>query len=280
MNTISTPVIGICGGGNLAHAMAGWLGTRGLHVNILTRNPNQWGKSLSAIFPNGTTHHAPLGHISNHPETLKDCNLVLVAVPRFGIREVCHRIKPYLHREQGLVIVPGTPEVMEMAEDPSWTSTVSLMGIYKVPLICRTQEYGHSVSILGSRPLNRIWVAPGNNAEHWSAMLETLFDTPLTHLSSPWPFLLTNSNPLLHPSRCMSLFRHYREGTFYDKQFLFYEEWTEEASELYIQADRELLTLCSCCPGMEIGKDIIPVLDYYESRNAVELTRRLPCWQP
>ena len=215
MNTISAPVIGICGGGNLAHAMAGWLGTRGLHVNILTRNPNQWGKSLSAIFPNGTTHHAPLGHISNHPEILKDCNLVLVAVPRFGIREVCHRIKPYLHREQGLAIVPGTPEVMEMAEDPSWTSTVSLMGIYKVPLICRTQEYGHSVSILGSRPLNRIWVAPGNNAEHWSAMLETLFDTPLTHLSSPWPFLLTNSNPLLHPSRCMSLFRHYREGMFY-----------------------------------------------------------------
>ena len=86
MNTTSTPAIGICGGGNLAHAMAGWLGTRGLHVNILTRNPNQWGKSLSTIFPNGTTHHAPLGHISNHPEILKDCNLVLVAVPRFGIR--------------------------------------------------------------------------------------------------------------------------------------------------------------------------------------------------
>ncbi|MFQ7534931.1 MAG: hypothetical protein ACLRPT_07335 [Akkermansia muciniphila] len=46
MNTTSTPAIGICGGGNLAHAMAGWLGTRGLHVNILTRNPNQWGKAL------------------------------------------------------------------------------------------------------------------------------------------------------------------------------------------------------------------------------------------
>ena len=47
---------------------------------------------------------------------------------------------------------------MDMAEDASWTSSVSLMGIYKVPLICRTLEYGHSVSILGSRPLNRIWV--------------------------------------------------------------------------------------------------------------------------
>ena len=41
------------------------------------------------------------------------------------------------------------------------------------------------------------------------------------------------------------------------------------------QADRELLTLCSCCPCMEIGKDIIPVLDYYESRNAVELTKKI-----
>ena len=26
---------------------------------------------------------------------------------------------------------------------------------------------------------------------------------------------------------------------------------------------------------MEIGKDIIPVLDYYESRNAVELTKKI-----
>ena len=50
MNTISAPVIGICGGGNLAHAMAGWLGTRGLHVNILTRNPNQWGKASPLSF--------------------------------------------------------------------------------------------------------------------------------------------------------------------------------------------------------------------------------------
>lgn len=73
----------------------------------------------------------------------------------------------------------------------------------------------------------------------------------------------------------MSLFRHYREGTFYDRQFLFYEEWTEEASELYIRADQELLALCSRCPGMEIGRDIIPVLNYYESRNAAELTGKI-----
>lgn len=275
MNATSAPIIGICGGGNLAHAMAGWLGARGLRVNILTRKPEQWNKTISASFPDGTALRPPLGRISNHPEILEECSLVLVAVPRFGIREICLRIKPFLRRDQGLAIVPGTPDVMDMAEDASWTSSVSLMGIYKVPLICRTLEYGHSVSILGSRPLNRIWVAPGNDAGHWSALLETLFDTPLELLSSPWPFLLNNSNPLLHPSRCMSLFRHYREGTFYDRQFLFYEEWTEEASELYIRADQELLALCSRCPGMEIGRDIIPVLNYYESRNAAELTGKI-----
>lgn len=124
---------------------------------------------------------------------------MLVAVPRFGIREICLRIKPFLRRDQGLAIVPGTPDVMDMAEDASWTSSVSLMGIYKVPLICRTLEYGHSVSILGSRPLNRIWVAPGNDAGHWSCIAGNfcliLRWTPFL----PWPFLLNNSNPLLHP---------------------------------------------------------------------------------
>lgn len=155
MNATSAPIIGICGGGNLAHAMAGWLGARGLRVNILTRKPEQWNKTISASFPDGTALRPPLGRISNHPEILEECSLVLVAVPRFGIREICLRIKPFLRRDQGLAIVPGTPDVMDMAEDASWTSSVSLMGIYKVPLICRTLEYGHSVSILGSCPRER-----------------------------------------------------------------------------------------------------------------------------
>lgn len=107
MNATSAPIIGICGGGNLAHAMAGWLGARGLRVNILTRKPEQWNKTISASFPDGTALRPPLGRISNHPEILEECSLVLVAVPRFGIREICLRIKPFLRRDQGLAIVPA-----------------------------------------------------------------------------------------------------------------------------------------------------------------------------
>lgn len=267
--------VGICGGGNLAHAMASWLASRGVRVNILTRRPKQWNHEILSTFPDGTFHCSPLGEVGNNPEILSQCELVFVAVPRFCVREICFHIKPFLNKGQGIVIVPGTPDLLEMGKEAFWNSFVNLMGLHKVPLICRTKKYGCHVEIFGSRSCNRIWTASENSSSRWINILEELFDTPLKRLSSAWPFLLTNSNPLLHPSRCMSLFRNYRRGVFYDRQFLFYEEWTQEASELYLQADLELLALCEHCPGMEVGKDIIPVLDYYESRNAKELTRKL-----
>lgn len=71
------------------------------------------------------------------------------------------------------------------------------------------------------------------------------------------------------------MFADYREGVCYDHNILFYEEWTEEASERYIQADAELMELCRRIPEMRIGTDIVPVLEYYESHDAASLTAKI-----
>ena len=84
---------------------------------------------------------------------------------------------------------------------------------------------------------------------------------------------LSNSNPLLHPSRLYSLWKDWHEGIVYDRIPMFYEEWTEEAAELYINMDRELQTLLEQLP---VNKgSIATVLDYYESSDAPSLARKL-----
>lgn len=265
--------IGICGGGNLAHAMAAFLSKDGCQCHILTRRPQLWGPSLAATFPDGATSTVPIKAASSDPSILALCDVVLIAVPRYAVPSVAEQILPFLGKGQVIALAPGSPAVLDMQKDPRW-QRLKLCAYYKVPFICRADEYGTRVSLLGSRPLNRIWLSHAD-MENDLPLLESLFRTPLQQLSSAWPFLLTNSNPLLHPSRLLVMFKGYRPGVFYDRNFRFYEEWTDESSELYLQADKELLSLCEQCPGMKIGSDIVPVADYYESSTPEALTRKI-----
>jgi hypothetical protein len=84
---------------------------------------------------------------------------------------------------------------------------------------------------------------------------------------------LTNSNPILHPSRLYTMWKDWQEGIVYPTQPLFYEEWTEEASQLLIAMDREFFALLSILPVRE--GSIPTILDYYESTDAASLTRKL-----
>lgn len=266
--------VGICGGGNLAHAMAAWLGCHGHKVSIVTRRPTDWASELRATLPDGSGATAPLASVSTDYGTLGDCEIILLTAPRFAIPSMCNQVRPHIHAGQLLAIAPGTPELLSMRGDPAWRH-VELMGIYKVPFICRADVYGHRVSILGSRAVNRAWVSGNTDWGTRSSQVAALFDTPLERLGSPYPFLLTNSNPLLHPARLSTMFADYREGVCYDHNILFYEEWTEAASERYIQADAELLEICRRIPEMRIGTDIVPVLEYYESHDAASLTAKI-----
>ena len=69
------------------------------------------------------------------------------------------------------------------------------------------------------------------------------------------------------------MWKDWQEGIVYPTQPLFYEEWTEEASQLLIAMDREFFALLSILPVRE--GSIPTILDYYESTDAASLTRKL-----
>ena len=103
--------------------------------------------------------------------------------------------------------------------------------------------------------------------------VEQMFNTPTRLMNNFYEVSLSNSNPLLHPARLYDLWKDWNESIVYHRVPYFYEEWTEEAAQLYIDMDNELQALIRLLP---VNPDSIPsVLNYYESTDASSLAHKL-----
>ncbi len=265
----------ICGGGNLGHVVTGFVAARTKHeVRLLTRHPERWKKS---IIVNQPDHWLPLignpALVTNSPEeAVAGADVVVLCLPGFSIREVLMQIKDSLEPDAIVGSVVSSTGFFFEAMDVLPPSQ-PLFGLQRVPFIARTVEYGHEASILGYKDTLAVAVEQTWRKQETRQLCEMLFNTPTKLLDSHYEVSLSNSNPLLHPSRLYSLWNNWQPGTVYDRRPLFYEEWTEEAAQCYIDMDNELQTLLG---KLSVRKGALPtVLDYYESTDAPSLAQKL-----
>lgn len=263
----------ICGGGNLGHVVAGFLAAKGgCRVSLLTRNPERWQQQLTISTPDGTVIEGTLGMITAQAEkVIPQADLVLLCLPGFSIRETLLHIRPFLRRDTAVgSIVSSTGFFFEAIE---LLPSTPLFGFQRVPFIARTTVYGRAASLLGYKPTLSVAVEQTADKEQLRALIEQLFATPTELLTSHYEASLTNSNPLLHPSRLYTMWKDWHEGVVYPEQTLFYEAWTDDASELLIAMDTEFFRLLQT---LKVRAGSIPtILDYYESTDAASLTRKL-----
>ncbi|MBR3066930.1 MAG: NAD/NADP octopine/nopaline dehydrogenase family protein [Prevotella sp.] len=263
----------ICGGGNLGHVVAGFVAARqGFEVSMLTRHPEQWGRQLVIDCPDGTLT-AELALVSDDVElTVGQADMVLLCLPGFAIRQAL------LHIRSGLK--PGTAvgsvvsstgfflQAMEVLQPQ-----VPLFGLQRVPFIARVEEYGHRARLMGYKSSLSMAVEHTTDGEQLRKEVEHMLGTPTKLLSNFYEVSLSNSNPLLHPSRLYDLWGQWQPGQVSTRVPLFYEEWTERAAEIYLALDAELQQLLQVLP---VRKGSIPsVLDYYESTDAASLAAKL-----
>ena len=264
----------ICGGGSLGHVVAGYLAaTKPVKVNVLTQRPERWSREIVVDTPDGRVLHGGLNVVSSDPaEALSGVDVVLLCLPGFAIRDELIKIRPYLNKDTYVGSVFSSTgfffEAMKILGDD-----VPLWGFQRVPFIARTEEYGHSAHLLGYKSAHNIAVERCNDKEGFRALIESLFDAPVTLLSNYYEASLTNSNPLLHTSRLYTMFGGENEGRVFPRMILFYEEWTVEAAQLLIDMDEEFFTILRYLP---VSEGYLPrILDYYESHDAESLARKL-----
>ena len=264
----------ICGGGSLGHVVAGYLAaTKPVKVNVLTQRPERWSREIVVDTPDGRVLHGGLNVVSSDPaEALSGVDVVLLCLPGFAIRDELIKIRPYLNKDTYVGSVFSSTgfffEAMQLLDED-----IPLWGFQRVPFIARTEEYGHSAHLLGYKSAHNIAVERCDDKEGFRALIESLFDAPVTLLSNYYEASLTNSNPLLHTSRLYTMFGGENEGRVFPRMILFYEEWTVEAAQLLIDMDEEFFTILRYLP---VSEGYLPrILDYYESHDAESLARKL-----
>lgn len=264
----------ICGGGSLGHVVAGYLAaTKPVKVNVLTQRPERWSREIVVDTPDGKVLYGGLNVVSSDPaEALSGVDVVLLCLPGFAIRDELIKIRPYLNKDTYVGSVFSSTgfffEAMQLLGED-----IPLWGFQRVPFIARTEEYGHSAHLLGYKSAHNIAVERCDDKEGFRALIESLFDAPVTLLSNYYEASLTNSNPLLHTSRLYTMFGGENEGRVFPRMILFYEEWTVEAAQLLIDMDEEFFTILRYLP---VSEGYLPrILDYYESHDAESLARKL-----
>ena len=264
----------ICGGGNLGHVVAGFIAAQKKHeVCLLTRHPEQWSQDLIIEAPAETTYSGHLnGLFSNAEQAVSDADIILLCLPGYAIRETLLQIKDYVQSDAAVGSVVSSTgfffEAMQLLP-----ASQPLFGFQRVPFISRVIEYGHKARLMGYKDSLNLAIERTEHPEQLRDTLADMLQTPIQLLGSYYEASLSNSNPLLHPSRLYTLWKDWHEGDIYPRVPFFYEEWTEETAQLYIQMDNELQSLLDLLPVQK--GSIATVLDYYESTDAVSLAKKL-----
>lgn len=263
----------ICGGGNLGTVIAGVAAARGYKVDMLTRSPERWNKTVSVTDPDGRCFNGKLNRVSADPEdVIPGSGIVLVCLPATAMSEELRRIKPFLDAGAAVGSVFCCTGFFVMALRELGVDA-ALFGFQRPPFIARVNRYGESASLLGYRKVMRIgfWGMDTEKEAALVSVLEDIHATPVEALRHPLQATLTNSNPILHTSRLYDMFS--RDEGAMPRIPKFYEEWTDSSSEVLIAADGEFQALLHEL-GLDDG-DIPPLIEYYESHDAASLSRKI-----
>lgn len=266
--------ITICGGGNLGHVCAGFLGTKEeCHVSLLTTHPDKWVNRIKVDDPTGKVYWGRIEIISSSPQdVIPQADIILLCLPGFAIRNVLNHILPCLKPTTWVGTVVSSSGFFFEAMNLLPKSQL-LFGFQRVPFISRIINYGHRAELKGYKESLGVAVEQTIDKEKVRKVLEQLFNTPTKLLDSYYEVSLSNSNPLLHTARLYTLWRDWKPGMSYDYIPFFYADWTVEASELLIAMDEEFQVLLK---QLGLKEGCIPtVLDYYDSWDVHSLTRKI-----
>lgn len=96
--------ITICGGGNGAHVTAGYLASKGYRVNVLTRKPSKWKKTISITTKGSSweekkTIRGNLTQVTSMPEqVIPQSTYIIIAAPANAHPDILTSIAPYIRK--------------------------------------------------------------------------------------------------------------------------------------------------------------------------------------
>jgi opine dehydrogenase len=262
----------ICGGGNLAHALAAVAASNpGVRVRILTRRPELWGAEIRAGFQDMVVIGRPSMVTADAAAAIAGAQLVLIAAPAFAHRDILASIRAHVTLGVWIGALPA-PGFFDWTAAALLGGRARIFGSQRSPYNCRVAEMGSLVEIVGIVPRLAVATIPGADFSELAEMIAGAFGLVVDKLDNFLCVTLAPSPSIFHSSRLYAFLRSW-DGSPLSKEPLFYEDWDDDASEIYLACDAELQGLCNALPLDMSG--IPPAHSYYGTYSVLSLTRRI-----
>ncbi len=165
-----------------------------------------------------------------------DHDYLIVTLPyRFKITRM-QQIKKMISKHTTIVYVPGNQGIScFMPEELNDNPTVLFE---RVIHISRTSEYGKSVNIKGTKANMHIAYTDKVNVSEFEGMFPLVTNFMSNH--NLLDIAMVSSNSVIHNPRT---YRAFKEEKLYNEEFMFYETWTDEDSQLFIELENEVFAI-------------------------------------
>jgi len=240
----------ICGGGNLGHALAGWLAARkGLRVHVLLSSQERvsnWETGIArqngimVIAPEETRCGRPELVIADPAKAVRGSRIIILALPAFLHQAALVKVAPFLDAGALVGAIPahgGFQWYAERAFKGMATKPV-FFGFRKSPWTCRVVTYGHSVRITGLRASMEVSAKPTTTVHQVAEEIGHLFGIALAPLPHFLHVTLSIGNQILHPGILYGLLRDW-DGTPFAEAPLAYQDISEVTTRILLNLSNE-----------------------------------------
>ncbi len=267
--------IAIIGGGNIGTQFAVHCVAKRHKTYLLTSKPQLISNKIQILDETGkcTLTGDGITATNSYEDACSNADVIFVTHPAPFMDKVAELMFPYIRQGTMIGLIPGTGGG-ECPFKKYVDKGCVVFGLQRAPSVSRLVEYGKKVRCVGYRDRLYLSAIPRIKSESCCAVVSDIFDIPCCPLPNYLNVTLTPSNPILHTTRLYSIFREYREGTGYDSLPLFYQEWSDETSELLFECDEEVQKICKALSMFDLSY-VKSLKVHYGSETPGKLTEKI-----
>ena len=267
--------ITVVGGGNVGTQFMVHCAAKGHDVIAYTSDPSVFSKHLNIVDENGvTTLEGDISLATNDPgKAFGDAELIMITLPSNLMKGIAQKVYEHAPASAVIGVVPGNGG-SECAFENCIEKGNVFFALERVPAIARLVQKGHTVKSTGYRSELHVAAIPSSKAEACAAIIESIYDKPCRVIPNFLNLTMTPSNPILHTTRLRTIFKDYEPGVVYERLPLFYEEWSDESSELLIKCDEEVQQICHALPEFRL-EFVKSLRIHYESPTVEAMTAKI-----